>query len=431
MVGQFDEEYLKEIRKNFPYIEKDFKGTSRIFVDNGAGSLVLRRAAEAEYNARMQYSANTDAIYNESKMNEEVLSEGRKSVSCLLNASNPNSIYEGESASALLFKLSYALRNYIGIDDNVVTTSAEHFANVAPYLEMKKNNRISELRIAGLSKEDGSIDMDNLSSLIDSRTKVIAITAESNLLGNKTEMGEVSKIAHENNAMLVVDGVHYTPQSYFDVNSVDCDFFVFSAYKIFGPRGSFAYLSDRALDIIDPFFVDREAKAGKSSYFELGTKDQAIFAAISAIVQYIGRLSLDMENFKKGTAPNNEKASVKAGMMKIEKYQDELTRAVLEGVDGDEGLYHIKNVKLYGIKEKDRASERGSTFSFKFQNIDDKKAEEYFWKKFGITVVGGSHWNLAHDFYSEPSMLRATFLHYNTREEVKQFLKAVKWISAV
>lgn len=429
MTEHFSEEYIEEIRKNFPTIASDFKGVNRIFLDNGAGSLVLKNAADAEYNARILYSANTDAIYNESKMTEETLKTGRKAISYLLNIKDSKRIFESESASSNLFKVSYALRNHIHTGDNVVSTSAEHFANVAPYLEMKKNGKIDGLRLAKLNRADGTVDMDDFASLVDSKTKVIAVTAESNLLGNKTKLKEIAKIARENEALLVIDGVHYTPQAYFDASSVDCDIFVFSAYKIFGPRGSFAYISERALDVMDPFYVDREAKTGKPSYFELGTKDQAIFAAMSSVVEYISRLSLSLEDFSNGAETEIGYESASKGMKRIEAYQDFVTKSVLEGTDEEEGLVTLKNVNLYGITDANRISERGSTFSFKFKNISDKEAEDYFWNKFGITAVGGGHWNLAHDYYSEPSMLRVTFLHYNSLKEVNEFLRAVKWIS--
>jgi selenocysteine lyase/cysteine desulfurase len=104
---------------------------------------------------------------------------------------------------------------------------------------------------------------------------------------------------------------------------------------------------------------------------------------------------------------------------------------VLDGTPKTEGLNSIKNVVLYGIPESSRSGERGTTFSFNFKNVSDRKAEEVYWKKFGITVVGGSHWNLAHDYYENPSMLRATFLHYNTISEVEKFLSATRWISSL
>ena len=429
MQTSFDESFIKEIRKRFPRIEKDFTGRKRIFVDNGAGSLVLGDALKSETKSRIDYSANTDAIYSESKANEHILMEGRRAVADLLNAPSELNIYQGESASDLFFRISYALRGIFNRDSNVVSSYAEHYANVSPYIEMKKNNKISELRLAKLNKEDGTVDLDHLASLVNRRTKIIAITAESNLLGNKVNIPEVSKIAVENEAFLLVDGVHFAPQGCSDIKKMGCDFFVFSAYKIFGPRGSFVYMSDRAMDTIRPFYVDREAGPGTSSYFEIGTRDQAIFSAMNSVVDYISSLSLDILRFKGRKLPRNRRNGVRKGMERVENYHKELSRLVLDGTEETEGLSSMKNVILYGISDSKRLSERGTTFSFYFKNVTDKKAEEIYWKKFGITTVGGSHWNLSHDYFSNPSMLRATFLHYNSLAEVERFLKATKWIS--
>jgi selenocysteine lyase/cysteine desulfurase len=431
MSSSFSADYVEEIRKNFPRIERDFNGTRRIFLDNGAGSLVLGAAAEAEFRSRIDYSANTDALYQESKSNEMEILKGRRAVSDLINSPDWHNIFQGESASELFFRVAYSLRDYFGKEGNVVSTYAEHFANVAPYLELKKNRKISELRLARIRKEDGLIDMSDLSSLVNRKTRLIAITAESNLLGNKTDLKNISRLARENGALFLVDGVHFAPQANVDIGEIDCDFFVFSSYKMFGPRGSFMYVGERALNNLKPFYVDRNAKQGEGSFLEPGTRDQAIFSAITAVVDYISRLSLDIQRFRVGTFPRKRREGVKKGMRRVEEYQESLSRYVLEGIDGVEGLAHIKNVNLYGISEMSRVKERGSTFSFNLRNMSDKKAEKIFWEKFKITVVGGSHWNLSHDYYSNPSMLRVTFLHYNSYEEVKKFLKAVNWISKI
>ncbi len=429
MINSFNSQYINEIRKKFPRIEKDFKGRKRIFLDNGAGSLVLYEAAESEMKSRIDQSANTDAIYTESKANEEVISEGRKAVADLLNAPSSRDIYQGESASDLFFKVSYALRKLLNKKSNIVSTYAEHYSNVTPYLEMKNNNIISELRLANIGKDDGSIDMNHLGSLVNRNTKLIAITAESNLLGNKTDIKEVLKIAKENDSLLLVDGVHYAPQGYFDVIENGCDFFVFSSYKIFGSRGSFMYMGDNVLEVIQPYHVDRDAMPGKASYLEIGTRDQGIFASISSVINYLSRLSLDLEDFRNNVKPKNRRKALKKGMKRVERYQEELSKAILEGTGDEIGLAHMKNVLLYGISDSSRLKERGTTFSFNFKNVSDKKAEEIYWNKFGITVVGGSHWNITHDYYKNPSMLRVTFLHYNSISDVQKFLKATRWIS--
>ncbi len=430
MNRSFNESFIEEIRKRFPRIESDFEGNRRIFVDNGAGSLVLGAAADSEHKSRIDFGANTDAIYPESKANEATISEGRSAVADLLNAPNSWNIFQDESASSIFFKISYALRGIFDRESNVVSTHAEHLANVSPYLEMKKNSSISELRLANINREDGVVDLNHLASLVNKKTRLIAVTAESNLLGNKVDIQEVSKIARENESLLVVDGVHYVPQGHFDLKRNGCDFFVFSAYKIFGPRGSFLFASDRALDTMKPFNVDREARPGIGSFIETGTRDQGIFAAMTSVVNYISSLSMDYDSFRSNSFPKKRRYGVMKGMRRVDSYHKVLSKALLDGVDGEEGLTSLKNVVLYGIGDSSRLDERGTTFSFNFKNTGDRKAEEFYWRKFGITVVGGSHWNLSHDFYSNPSMLRVTFLHYNTIKEVKKFLQATEWIAS-
>ncbi|WP_075056478.1 aminotransferase class V-fold PLP-dependent enzyme [Thermogymnomonas acidicola] len=258
---------VAEVRSRFPYAERDFTGRKRAFLDNGAGSLVLDTAARAEMEARLRFSANTDGGYDESVANENTIAEGREHIAMLFNAPpSGRHVFSGESASSMIFRFAYALRNHKGgRDANIVTTMSEHLANYAPYIQLKRDGFVSEVRaVPPLHREDGTIDMDSLASMADHRTRIVAVTAESNLLGNKSDLQAASRIAHENDAILLVDGgVHYMPQALCDVQAIGCDFFVFSSYKMFGPRGgAFAYMSEDAVSLIDPFHVDREASRG-------------------------------------------------------------------------------------------------------------------------------------------------------------------------
>ena len=130
-------ELLGTIRKEFPRAEADASGRRRIFFENAAGSLVLQRVADAEARARLDCSANTGGPSWESKRNEDVIREGRKSVRDFLNAPSENCIVSGESATSLLFHLSYALGREMSGDENIVTTEYEHYANVSPWLELQ------------------------------------------------------------------------------------------------------------------------------------------------------------------------------------------------------------------------------------------------------------------------------------------------------
>ena len=116
------------IRREFPRADADANGRRRIFFENGAGSLVLQRAVEAEAKARLDYSANVDGPFWESKMNEEIILDGRKAVRDFLNAPSEDCIISGESATSILFNLSYALSREMSGNENIVTTEYEHYA---------------------------------------------------------------------------------------------------------------------------------------------------------------------------------------------------------------------------------------------------------------------------------------------------------------
>ena len=139
---------LPSIRANFPRVDADAGGRPRIFFENAAGSLVLQQAVAAEATARMDCSANVDAPSWESKKNDEVILEGRRDVSDFLNAPDEYLVVSGESATSLLFHLSYAISKELSGKENVVTTDYEHYANISPWLELQRRGLVKEVRFA-------------------------------------------------------------------------------------------------------------------------------------------------------------------------------------------------------------------------------------------------------------------------------------------
>ncbi|MFQ5820889.1 MAG: aminotransferase class V-fold PLP-dependent enzyme, partial [Candidatus Heimdallarchaeota archaeon] len=237
----FDRDLLKKIRAAFPRAETDLNGRKRAFFDNGTGTLVVGRASKAEAEARVDCSANVDGFFDESKKANAVILDGRQAVADLLNAPTPDTIVSGESATALFFNLSYTIGKELTGKENAVTTDYEHYANLSPWVELGKRRKIQQVRYTRLNKEDGSLDMDHLQGLIDANTKVVTVTAASNVLGTKSPLKEIGKMAKEVNAYFVVDAVHHIVHGPLDVTALDCDFLVFSGYKLFSSHGSFLY----------------------------------------------------------------------------------------------------------------------------------------------------------------------------------------------
>ena len=153
----FNNDLIMKIRAKFPKAEKDVFDRKRAFLDNGTGTLVVGKSAEAEARARVNYSANVNGIFNESQGADEVILEGRKAVADLLNAPSPETIVSGESATSLFFGLSYAIGKQLTGTENAVITNYEHYANLSPWLELEERGYdwLKEMNLLDLNRLNG------------------------------------------------------------------------------------------------------------------------------------------------------------------------------------------------------------------------------------------------------------------------------------
>lgn len=422
----FDQSLLEKIRAEFPRAVCDASGRKRAFMDNGTGSLVVERAARAESAARVDYSANVGAVFPESKNAETTILEGRKAVADLLNAPSHATIVSGESTTSLLFSLSYALGREFTGQENVVTTDYEHYANVSPWIELEKRGTIREVRFARLNKAEGTIDLDHLKNLIDGNTTVVTVTAASNVLGTKSPLHAIGKIARAAGAYFVVDAVHHAPHGPIDVQAIDCDFLVFSGYKFFSSHGSFLYGKEDLLRRLKPYKV-APAKDEPPYRWEWGTRNQSMFAAIGGVVDHLVWLADEIGSGygRSLETYSGRSRSLKIAMHAIEEYGRDLSRAILQGTDDLPGLLQMRRVKVYGLTDPTRLDERDPTFAFKMQDIPDQGVVEYLWNRHGIALRAEDFYSRVHAVYDAPTMIRASLVHYNTVEEITQLLRAI------
>jgi selenocysteine lyase/cysteine desulfurase len=281
--------FLKKVREEFPTVEADPTGRRRSFLDNGAGTLVNVRSLDREVLARIDWSANVGNDFTESKGAEQTIHEGRQAVADLLNAGKPETIVSGESATSLLFSLSYAIGKELTGKENVVTTGYEHYTNVSPWVELGSNGLIEELRFAEFDRETGELDIEDLAGRIDEDTAVVTVTAASNLLGSKTDLKRVAKLAKEVGAYFIVDAVHHVAHGPIDVKAIGCDALVFSGYKLFARHGSYMYMRPDLVEDLCPYKVYASPAHGPEKW-EWGTRDQAMFAAIEGAIDYLAWL---------------------------------------------------------------------------------------------------------------------------------------------
>lgn len=426
----FDKEIIEQIRQAFPRAVTDFNGRKRAFFDNGTATLVVDKAAKAEAEARVNWSANVGGIFDESKQATETILAGRQAIADFLNVTDPTTIVSGESATSLLFNLSYALGKELTGKENVVTTDYEHYTNVDPWVELENRGKIDQVRFARLNMEEGTLDMNHLQELIDSNTKIVTITAASNMLGTKSPLNEIEKLAREVGAYFVIDAVHHIPHGPTDVQALNCDFLVFSGYKLFAPHGSFLYGKKELLEELQPFKV-RTAPTTSPGKFEWGTRNQATFAAIKGVMEHLLWLSSEIQSNYEGQFTNykNNKRSLKIIMDAIEQYEMGLSEAILTGFDDIPGLLDMPKVTIYGLADLKRLNERDPTFAFEVENIPEEEVALRLWKEGGIAARSGHYYSLAQDIYNKQKIVRISLVHYNNLEEIKMFLETLDKIS--
>lgn len=424
----FDAALVARIRRQFPAAARDATGRKRAFLDNGAGTLVCRRAADREARARLDWSANTGNVFPESKGAEATIESGRRAVSDFLQADGPNAILSGESATALLFSLSYALGRTFTGRENVVMTAFEHFANVSPWEELANVGKIREVRFGRWDPDTFRLDLDDLQRQVDSNTKVLAITAASNFTGTRPPLKELAGIAHDAGALLVVDAVHHACHGPTDVRAMGADALVFSGYKLFSRHGSFLFLRPDLVESLWPYKVDPSPKHGPEKW-EWGTRDQAMFAAIEGAIDYLA--TLGSPGSKPSAKPGDpRKAQLRKAMEGIEAYELGLSRLLLEGDGVLPALADIPGLTLYGDREIPKGLGRDPTFSFKLAGYDDAALSRVLYEKYGLAVGAEDYFSRVPFVLGIPTAMRATFVHYNTRADAVALLRALAALSA-
>jgi len=427
MASMFEEELIERIRSKFPRAERDAFGRVRAFLDNGTGTLVVGRAAEAEARARVDCSANVYGIFDESRMAGEVIHEGRRAVADLLNAPSPDTIVSGESATSLLFGLSYAIGKGLTGKENVVVTNYEHYANLSPWLELERRGVIDDVRFTRLDLEEGTVDPEQLGGLIDGDTRVVTVSAASNVLGTKTPLTEVGRMAREAGALFIVDAVHHIAHGPMDVEAMGCDFLVFSGYKMFSPHGSFMYGRKELLEELRPYKVKPSPEHPPDSW-EWGTRDQAKFAAIKGVIDHHEWLAGQVEGEFVGKLGqySGRRRDLKVALTAVEEYEKEISRVMLAGSGDTPGLTQMPHVKVYGLKDPDRLDERDPTFSFEVEGLRQNEVVERLWAEHGVAIRSEDFYSRVHEVYESPTMIRASFVQYNTVEEALNLLKALE-----
>jgi selenocysteine lyase/cysteine desulfurase len=311
----------------------------------------------------------------------------------------------------------------------VVVTDYEHYANVSPWLELEQRGVVKEVRFAKFNPTDGQLDLSHLESLLDEKTRVVSVAGVSNVLGSKTSSAQVFRIAKEVGAYTILDAVHTVQHVPVDVQKLGCDFAVFSAYKLFSRRGSFAYGRKDLLETLRPYKVV-PAPNDPPEKWEMGTRDQSLFASITAVIDYLSWLGAEVEEEVRDRISEyaGRRRILKAAMSWVEKYEETLSKAMLSGTGGVQGMQNMKGLEVYGSKDPSETNLRVPTFTFNIIGADPHRVAEYLWDKHAVAVLaedGGGFYSRTLKTFGKSIAVRASLAHFNTVQEVATFLSAL------
>jgi cysteine desulfurase family protein (TIGR01976 family) len=401
------------LRAEFPALRREQDGRPVAYLDGPGGTQVPQRVIDAVATYLRDTNANHGGAFPTSEASDAIVDEAHAAVADLLGAARPDEIKFGYNMSTLTLHIGRSIGATLAPGDEIVVTTLDHEANVSTWEAMAADRGLT-VRKVDIREDDVTLDLEDLESKLSNRTKLVAVGYASNAVGSINPVGEIVARAHEVGALTYVDAVAYAPHGPIDVQALDTDFLVCSAYKWFGPHLGALYGKAEVFDAL-PAFKVRPAE----DRFETGTASFESIAGTLAATDYLRDVG---RRFGEPTH-GDRRSELVAGMVAIVDYEQRLVRRLLDG------LAAIRGVAIHGIVEPERAAERVPTVSISIDGVRPRAAAEEMGRD-GIYVWDG-------DFYATGlierlgkaaggGVLRLGLVHYNTATEVDRALEAVE-----
>jgi cysteine desulfurase/selenocysteine lyase len=392
------------IREDFPILAREMSGKPLVDLDSAATSQKPRQVIEAVTDFYERSNANVHRGVYELGVEATDLFEGaRERIAAFIGAPSPRTFVftRGSTESINLVAHGWG-RRFLEEGDEILLTELEHHSNVVPW-QLCARDTGAELRYVPIT-DDGLIELDSVATMITSRTRIVAITGQSNVLGTRPPIREIGEMAHEAGAVILVDGAQFVSHNPVDVVELDVDFLTVAGHKMLGPTASGGlYGRLDLLEQMDPFLgggemID-EVRPETSTYkeppwkFEAGTMNIAQEVGLAAAVDYLEDL----------------------GMKNVKEHERELTAYALERL-AETGA------TVFGTMDPDL---RGGAISFWFKDVHPHDLATILGEQ-GVAVRAGHHCaQILMRRLGVPATARASFHVYSLREEVDALIDAL------
>ncbi len=397
---------IQKIRNDFPILSQQVYNKPLAYFDNGATTQKPKVVIDEESKIYSQENSNIHrGVHYLSEQLTQRYEDARKTVQKFINAPHDHEVIftsgTTESINAIAFSFG---EKYISDGDEIIISTLEHHANIVPW-QMLCERKKAVLKVIPIN-DKGELLLDEYQKMLSAKTKIVAVNHVSNALGTVNDVKKMIDIAHQKDIPVLIDGAQSVQHGKVDVQELDCDFFVFSGHKIYGPNGTgVLYGKEKWLDELPPFMTGGEmikkVTFEKTTFnnlpfkFEAGTPNYVAAIGLAKAIEYIQEVGLD----------------------KIQTYENDLLNYATQKLQSIEGL------KIIGTSDK-----KISVISFILENIHHYDAGMVI-DKMGIAVRTGHHCAepLMHRFNIEGT-IRASFAFYNTKEEIDRLYEALKTV---
>jgi cysteine desulfurase/selenocysteine lyase len=395
---------VEDIRKDFPILSRDMAGKPLSYLDSASTSQKPRQVIDAVVDFYENHNANAHrGIYPLGQEATDAYEGAREKVATFIGASDPRCLIFNRGTTESVNLVAHAWgRRFLEEGDEVVLTEMEHHSNIVPW-QLAAQETGAVLRYVPIDDE-GLIDLDAVASTISSRTRMVAVSGQSNVIGTFSPIRDIAEMAHEAGAKILVDGAQFVSHNPVDVVALDIDFLTISGHKMLGPTASGGlYGKLELLQEMDPFlgggemiqevFPHHSTYKGPPWKFEAGTMNVAQSVGLAAAVDYLQDL----------------------GMKNVRDHERELTAYAIGRLEG-------AGAQVFGSHDPDR---RGGAVSFWYKDIHPHDLATILGEQ-GVAVRAGHHCaQVLMRRLGVPATARASFHVYSVREEVDALLEAL------
>ena len=411
---------VDEIRSHFPALE-----SGDAFFDGPGGTQVPQESIDAVNHYYKFANANFHGAFITSRRTDETTQEARCAMADFLNAPSEKEIIFGPNMTTLTFSLSRALGQTLSPGDEIIVTRLDHDANISPWVALQETGAV--IRWIDIHHEDCTLDLKSFENTLSEKTKIVAFGYASNLFGTVNDANKIITSAHQMGAVTFVDAVHYAPHASIDVQALDCDFLVCSAYKFFGPHLGALYGKYDHLDRLNAYKV-RPSGVMPPDKFETGTQNFEGQAGTTAALNFLATIGekYAADHSSSFEAFEGRRLHLKTAMTAIETSEMDLFAFLINH------LKEISGLKIYGIEDQKRFKERVPTVAFRIKGHTPREIAErmavdniYVWdghcyalepvRQLGLEEKGG--------------VVRVGLSLYNTKQEVDRLIRVLKRIT--